>query len=447
MKLSLASKIAAMFSLGLAVISFLLISLFSSEVSRRYSDPLIERGKHTVDELVINTDRLLALGLSPDELMGYDTMLMETIEKTEGILYLAFLDSEGKDYFQAGVLPNELALLHGLEGKLFSAVEENEFIIHSHIATHFPHGGGVIALLDNELIEQKTMEFVGTTLIYAVFLSIAAIVTMILYLRVNLGDPLKRLVSRIQGVDLNEVHQMKGPLSLRHDEIGLVARTFDGMLRRLSLNQTYLAKTNEELVLLTRDLEDRVEKRTQELEKINKQLQSLAHIDMLTGLLNRHCLEEVLQPRFENARYNNHLFAILVMDLDRFKAINDTHGHAAGDRALAVIGERIRSGLRYGDRVFRYGGDEFVFIFEDYANNAALITIIEKIHKVILQPVIFEGQVLDFGLSIGAASTAYCTAGTVQDLMKKADQAMYEAKRDNVGYAVSQAKLPDKSSE
>jgi len=442
MKLSLASKITVLFSIGLALITFILILLFSSEVNRRYRDLFLERGMHAVDELVLKTDRLLELGLLPHELVGYDTMLNETINKMEGVLYLAFLDPDGKHYFQAGELPKDLSQLHYFEAKPISLAKESEFIIHRAIAKHFTYGGYIVAVLDKKLIEQKTIEFVGATLLYAVLASFFAILAVMLYLRRNFGAPLKRLVSRIQCVELNDAHQKKDTLSLRHDEIGVVARTFDAMLNRLSLNQAYLAKTNAELTILTHELEDRVEQRTQELEQVNKQLQSLAHVDVLTGLLNRHCLEEVLQPRFENAKRNNHLFAILMMDLDRFKAINDNHGHAAGDRALAVIGERIRSTLRYGDRVFRYGGDEFVFIFEDYADNKALITILEKIKKVLLEPVLFEGNALDFGLSIGAASTGYCDVCTVEELIIHADQAMYAAKAGNLTYVISEAEKP-----
>jgi len=442
MKFSLASKITLLFSIGLALITFILISLFSSEINSRYHDLFIERGAHAVNELLLKTERLLELGLHPHELAGYDIMLNETIKKTEGILYLAFLDSESKHYFQAGVMPNDLSQLSYFPVKPISLEHNNEFIIQSAIATHFPNGGSIVAVLDDGLIEQKTLEFVGTTLLYAILVSFIAILSVMLYLRNNFGSPLKRLVSRIQRVDLNDAQQKKDLLSLRHDEIGVVARTFDAMLNRLSLNQAYLAKTNKELIMLTHELEDRVEQRTQELEEANRQLQSLAHVDVLTGLLNRHCLEEVLQPRFANAKRNNHLFAILMMDLDRFKAINDNHGHAAGDRALAVIGERIRSTLRYGDRVFRYGGDEFVFIFEDYADNTALITILEKIQKVLLEPVLFEGNALDFGLSIGAASTGYCDVCTVEELIIYADQAMYAAKAGNLTYVISEAEKP-----
>ena len=437
MKLSLASKIIVLFSIGLALITSILISLFSSEVNRRYCDLFIERGQRTVNDLVIKTEELLELGLYPDEFTGYEILLNETINKTEGILYLAFLDADGRDYFQTGALPEGLPQLKYFEAKSVSSVENSEFFIQDPIAKRFSHGGAIVAIMDKELIEQKIMAFVITILWYAVFASFFAILVIILYLRSDLGNPLKRLVLKIQQVDLNDINQSKDLLSDRHDEIGLVARTFDVMLDRLSLNQTHLAKSNEELKTLTRELEDRVEQRTQELEKVNKQLQSLANVDMLTGLLNRHCLEEVLQSRFENAKRNNHLFAIFMMDLDRFKAVNDVYGHAAGDKTLSVIGERIRSTLRYGDRVFRYGGDEFVFIFEGFADNATLITIIEKIQKVLLEPVIFEGNELDFGLSIGVASTGYCRDCSVVQLITKADHAMYEAKKDNVDYVLS----------
>jgi len=440
MNLSLANKITVLFSLGLALVSSILISLFSSEVNRRYCDLLIERGRHTVNELVLNTDRLLELGLQPHELVGYEILLNKTMNKTEGILYLAFLDVDGSAYFEAGSVPKALSQLPYFEAKPIKFKKDNEFIIQIPIPKHAHVGGSITAILDKELIEKKTMEVISATLPYAVLVSFFSILVVILYLRSNLGEPLKRLVSRIQRVDLNDIDQKRNQLSLRHDEIGVVARTFDAMLHRLSFNQVYLAQTNKELVLLTRELEDRVEQRTQELERVNQQLQSLAHIDMLTGLLNRHCLEEVLQARFDNAKRNNQLFAILMMDLDRFKAVNDVHGHVAGDKALSVIGERIRSGLRYGDRVFRYGGDEFVFIFDDYADNTSLITIIKKIQEVILQPVIFEGVELDFGLSIGVASTAYCNTCTVQELIINADQAMYEAKKDDQFFVFSNVK-------
>ena len=439
MKLSLASKITGLFAIGLALITSILISFFSSELNRRYCDLFIERGQHSVNDLLLKTGTLLELGLYPNELVGYDILLNETINKTEGILYLAFLDSEGEYYFQAGALPIDLPQDSNVNP--ISMIERNEFFIQLPLAKHFPHAGSIVAILDSQLIEQKTMEFVNTTLRYAVLASFLAILGVLLYLRSNLGEPLKRLVIRIQQVDLNADNQDNDKLSERFDEVGVVARTFDTMLSKLSINQANLAKSNQDLKMLTRELEDRVEQRTKELENVNRQLQSLAHVDTLTGLLNRHCLEEVLQPRFENAKRNNHLFAILMMDLDRFKTVNDKYGHAAGDKTLSIIGERFRSALRYGDRVFRYGGDEFVLIFEDYPNNKTLITIIEKIKKVVLQPVFFEGNQLDFGLSIGVASNCYCTDCTAQQLIVKADQAMYAAKKENLTYVLSKEKL------
>ena len=153
----------------------------------------------------------------------------------------------------------------------------------------------------------------------------------------------------------------------------------------------------------------------------------LAHYDELTGLPNRSMFNQQLTRALAQARRHDKPLAILFVDLDRFKNINDTLGHDAGDRVLNETGNRLRSSLREIDTVSRLGGDEFVVLIEDLPRPAHVAVVAQKILAAVAEPFNLDAQEFQITASIGI-STYPGDSKDIQGLMKNADISMYRAK-------------------
>ncbi|MEM6415437.1 MAG: EAL domain-containing protein [Pseudomonadota bacterium] len=161
-------------------------------------------------------------------------------------------------------------------------------------------------------------------------------------------------------------------------------------------------------------------------------IEQLAWTDQLTGLNNRNSLRSTLRRICQAADRTQSKIAVIVLDLDHFKPINDTYGHDAGDTVLKVVGERITDVLRGHDIAFRLDGDEFAAIINCEDDADALNTVMQRLSDTIEQPIIYEGNSLSVRLSAGAA--CYPDNETnVDELIRKADTALYEAKNAGRG--------------
>jgi diguanylate cyclase (GGDEF)-like protein len=177
-----------------------------------------------------------------------------------------------------------------------------------------------------------------------------------------------------------------------------------------------------------RELERCVAERTAELEESQRQLERFAYYDFLTGLPNRRMFTDDFRKALAIARRRDDHFALLLLDLDAFKQINDTYGHDAGDALLIEVANRLRSAVREADSVARLGGDEFAILLVGDHDYAAIEHVCERIIESFLHPVPFEGAEMTASLSIGVS--IFPDHGETQDsLYKLADVALYEAKR------------------
>ncbi len=166
-----------------------------------------------------------------------------------------------------------------------------------------------------------------------------------------------------------------------------------------------------------------------------KEILRLAYEDGLTGLPNRAMFNEQLEQAVRRARREKAPLAVLLFDMDRFKAINDTLGHPVGDQALREVGRRVREALRDSDIVARLGGDEFAILLATGGAVTAPRVVAGKIHKCLEDPLVVEGQPMDIAASIGIA--LFPEHGEdANALLRAADVAMYVAKRDKGGYAI-----------
>jgi len=164
-----------------------------------------------------------------------------------------------------------------------------------------------------------------------------------------------------------------------------------------------------------------------ERKRAEERLEQLAHYDLLTGLPNRFLFNEKLKSALFHARRYKHYVALLFIDLDRFKTVNDTLGHAIGDRLLRLAGERLVDCLRRDDIVSRWGGDEFTVLLDNIHMVEHVARIAAKITQSISCPFIIEGQEIRVTPSIGIS--VYPNDGIeIEELMNHADTAMYLAK-------------------
>ena len=179
---------------------------------------------------------------------------------------------------------------------------------------------------------------------------------------------------------------------------------------------------------LNKDLEERVAKRTHELQRLNERLQYDAFHDSLTGLANRALLldrlEQTMQRRQQRPAVS---YAALFLDLDRFKLVNDSLGHRAGDTLLQELGKRLERCVRPVDTVARLGGDEFVVLLDSVETTEAVTRTAERIQLELAKPFEFEEQSLHTSASIGVVLSC---AGhhSAEAVLRDADLAMYRAK-------------------
>ena len=160
-----------------------------------------------------------------------------------------------------------------------------------------------------------------------------------------------------------------------------------------------------------------------------ERIQYLASHDVLTSLPNRAMFSEVLNLAIQNARRYNRAFAVLFIDLDRFKIINDTLGHEAGDMLLKEMGTRLSQSVRSGDVVGRLGGDEFVVLIQEVSEAQQVEPVARKILSAVIKPMVIQAQECSVTASIGICMYPL-DAQDEPALMKNADIAMYRAKED-----------------
>lgn len=179
-------------------------------------------------------------------------------------------------------------------------------------------------------------------------------------------------------------------------------------------------------------------------EKIIRATKMATH-DELTGLPNRRLYEDRFNIALDRAKRGNSRFAVLIIDLNRFKQVNDTLGHHVGDLLLKTVSERFLVVLRKVDTVARTGGDEFTMILEGVDSLVGTERVINNIRQAMEIPIMLAGTVIDVGASMGAA--IYPDEGTTQiELQAVADSRMYADKERSRGPAMRSDKLPEKGS-
>ncbi|HUX05161.1 MAG TPA: GGDEF domain-containing protein [Acidimicrobiales bacterium] len=191
----------------------------------------------------------------------------------------------------------------------------------------------------------------------------------------------------------------------------------------------------EELEASYEEIERKIANRTAELEFITHELTRRTLHDELTGLPNRTLFWDRLSHRMRLANRRHAAYAIIFVDLDKFKETNDTLGHRIGDQLLVEVAARIRGTLRVGDSAARIGGDEFLVLLDDVASPEAVMIIASRLNAALREPYeLGDGQrVVTASLGTVMSSDEFEDAGAV---IAAADNAMYEAKQRGRGQCV-----------
>ncbi len=196
----------------------------------------------------------------------------------------------------------------------------------------------------------------------------------------------------------------------------------DGSKIWISENAHSVRGLQGELICYEGTVQDITERRSYQ-----EQLERQANFDQLTGLPNRNLLNDRLEQAISRAARRGYFLALVFIDLDNFKFINDSLGHVAGDELLVEVAHRLRNCLRTVDTVARQGGDEFVLVLNDHYQVASIISLLERILQEISRSITLMGRDWQVGASLGVA--LYPTDGEdTPTLLKHADVAMYAAK-------------------
>jgi diguanylate cyclase (GGDEF)-like protein len=207
----------------------------------------------------------------------------------------------------------------------------------------------------------------------------------------------------------------------------VISNRFNNIINHNETLSGQLQQRNDELQKLGGELETKVEKRTLQLELANRELNNLAHLDNLTGALNRHGLHQHLQSAFDRLRRNREPTSIILFDFDNFKHINDTYGHDCGDKVLSLSARIIHDVIRDQDKLARWGGEEFLVCLPDTELTGAM-AIADKLRLAIADKL--AGELDDnYPVTVTGGVAEIKHDETFEILFKRADNALYRGKR------------------
>lgn len=374
------------------------------KVSKRLNEPVLPMAMPIKDDL--GHVRAIVVGMTYYDATFFNRVLNGRIGKTGGFLLIdakqqIFIAAANKELILKPTPPKGKNLLHdkALEGFRGSGITINTDGIEelSAIASIPNTDWFVVSRIQTK--EAFVMEDnIKKTLIQAHIISLIIVPTILLLFLFFFFKPLRTSASLANKMSLGEVPLKPLPIK-RMDEVGYLTVAFNRLMAMLLASQ--------------------------------KELREIAHYDYLTKLPNRFLMVDRLEQALARCARNNTRLALLFMDLDGFKAINDSLGHSAGDQALIEVAKRFSALIRESDTLARVGGDEFVILLSDLesdvssARNAARL-VATKCAEALKEPFLFQGNAKILGVSIGMAMGD--KESRVDNLMVEADTKMYKAK-------------------
>ena len=278
--------------------------------------------------------------------------------------------------------------------------------------------GNIIALQPKQEIDTmvSSVQHVSRIILYS---SIIAILLVSLWQILIVCKPLNNLIDHISQITEGNLNIEEFKAKSSQDEIGRLAKVFNQMHATIK-RQIQELNAHREL------LEKEVKERTYELEQANKKLDLISRTDELTQLPNRRDMHRTIEKEVDRANRFRKAFSIIFIDIDHFKDVNDTYGHAAGDAVLKSVASTIRSLLRKYDVLARYGGEEFLTLLpETELKDAAHVA--ERFRKQIEnQTIFFGGYEIKVTITLGVAQ--FDSSQGAEKCIQLADKALYEGK-------------------
>ncbi|RZU38130.1 diguanylate cyclase (GGDEF)-like protein [Fluviicoccus keumensis] len=264
-----------------------------------------------------------------------------------------------------------------------------------------------------ELVRDMNSVYRETT-IYTMAIGVAMLVSLlvgsllILRLQRSITVPLANLTRLMKQVSERNDYTHRTEVTSR-DELGDLGLSFNHMIEQIQQRDTALGH----------ELSERL--------RAEEQLAHLAHHDPVTGLPNRHFFRKCTQDLEKLQGSTDHGMALLFIDLDNFKYVNDTFGHDCGDQLLTEVAMRLQGAVRSNDIVVRFGGDEFVVLLQNVRETALALQLAEKLREILTRPLRLNNQEFVVTCSIGVA-VAPLHGRSAEELLQNADAAMYHAK-------------------
>ncbi|RIY40368.1 sensor domain-containing diguanylate cyclase [Neopusillimonas maritima] len=324
----------------------------------------------------------------PDSPSQHDSLLVPVVKEGDGVRYASW----GSDvrYLTSAVAVNSPDSTVPLNWKVMVRQPESKVLEHA------------------RGLQKAILTVFGVGLV--LFLILAWLLSR------QLGRPIQQLTHIAQAIAQGKPARFN--LTLHTAEIRALNQALQEMASRLLQNQ-------HELETAARELESKVEQRTQELAEANTKLAAQARNDVLTGLPNRLAANEFLEHEFHNLKRGREPYSIVMFDIDYFKKVNDTYGHAVGDQVLQHVGRILAESVRENDFVGRMGGEEFVAVLPLTPLNDAL-RVAEKIRARVDSAAL--ESVGSISISAGVA-VAHAGQASADEAVIQADAMLYEAKR------------------
>ncbi len=343
------------------------------------------------------------------------TQTLNTLNNEEGILAAGLFDLKGSEFAKYQRDEDVLPLVFPSEGMGF--VEGNAFVVLP-VELDEKVFGKILLIYDFSHWKGRQQK---NLLIAAGVFSFSLIVAILLSSRLQrlVSEPILKLAQTARSItELQDYSQRAEKIST--DEIGRLVDDFNSMLEQIQLR-------DQELHGIQEQLEEKVESRTRQLTELTQQLEYQAYHDPLTGLANRITFDNHLKMAIEKVNRYGGEIAVLFLDLDRFKDINDSLGHVVGDKLLVEVAQRFSHCMRSSDTIARLGGDEFGVLLEhqDHGHEAADVG--RKLTEAIAKPLYIDNYTLHPSTSIGI-SLYPLDGSSAEAILKNADTAMYCSK-------------------
>lgn len=396
--------------------------------------------------------------ITPHAILSYDfdelNDYMTELSHGEDIVYALIVSQDGKamtSYIDRRnhIVKDAEALVTSKDVQVFIAgLSKNENIIQQSFPIIFENnilGYFKVGISKSRMESIFREKLITQVVIGSVFTMLLGLCLYIIF-RVYAMRPIRSLVQGAQRIASGKLEKAVDVLS--SDELGHLSHAFNQMMRKLKLNISEKDSALRTVQELNQSLEERVEERTKALEIANKKLEVLAHNDSLTSLPNRFSIQTRLSKCITDAKRNGKPFSVIMMDLDRFKEINDSLGHDCGDQLLIEVSLRLKEILRPSDSVGRLGGDEFAILLPDADEHGATI-VARKVNSALEAPFYLAEMAFSVSASVGIA--VFPRHGTSSSkLLKAADVAMYYAKNNRLGLyvydPVADSNTPDRLS-